>query len=293
MTDTADMHEKMDLATDPSIWAPGGPVEDWTTDYDIRDEAYVEDPVPIWAEMRSKCPIAHTERLGGSWNPTKFDDMRELAKMVPELSSRQPLVMPPAPNAPRAEPLRADDRGRADHGRPADPDLDPAHAAAGLRPAGCGAIQRLHRGAVSSADRRLHRRWSVRRRRRLLTADPAAGDRPHDRRGPGMADQFVHWVNMLLGEGINDPEARMKARDELIGFITEEVTKRATDPQEDLLTELLFMELDDEDRQHHARGRHWHHQPVDRRRHRHDLEFDRLGAVASRHESGRSAAFAR
>ena len=33
-------------------------------------------------------------------DPTKFDDLRALAKMVPELSSRQVLVMPPAPNAP-------------------------------------------------------------------------------------------------------------------------------------------------------------------------------------------------
>ena len=64
---------------------------------------------------------------------------------------------------------------------------------------------------------------------------------------PGMADQFVIWVNDLLGEGLTDPVRRMKARDALIGFITEEVEKRQTDPQEDLLTELLFMELDDPD----------------------------------------------
>ncbi|KAG1647390.1 hypothetical protein GQR58_030640 [Nymphon striatum] len=60
VTDTHDMHAKMKLATDAKIWEPGGPVTDWTTDYDIRDEEYVENPVPIWAEMREKCPIAHT-----------------------------------------------------------------------------------------------------------------------------------------------------------------------------------------------------------------------------------------
>ena len=65
MSDQIDMHEKMQLATSPDIWAPGGPVEDWGTDYDIRDPAYVENPVPLWAEMREKCPIAHTDRLGG------------------------------------------------------------------------------------------------------------------------------------------------------------------------------------------------------------------------------------
>ena len=59
-----------------------------------------------------------------------------------------------------------------------------------------------------------------------------------------MADQFVIWVNAVLGEAMADPEARMKARDELLGFIGVEVAKRQKDPQEDLLTELLFMELD-------------------------------------------------
>ena len=41
------------------------PVSDWATDYDIFDEAYITDPYPIWAELRERCPIAHTERWGG------------------------------------------------------------------------------------------------------------------------------------------------------------------------------------------------------------------------------------
>jgi len=38
------------------------PVDDWATDYDIFDASYVKDPVPVWNELRDKCPIAHTER---------------------------------------------------------------------------------------------------------------------------------------------------------------------------------------------------------------------------------------
>ncbi|NIR39557.1 MAG: hypothetical protein GWN79_19180, partial [Actinobacteria bacterium] len=45
-----------DVASD--VASDTGPVEDWTTDYDIRDPGYIEDPVPIWREMRQKCPIA-------------------------------------------------------------------------------------------------------------------------------------------------------------------------------------------------------------------------------------------
>ena len=71
------------------------PVNDWETDYNIFDKDYVEDPVPIWRDLRGKCPIAHTERWGGSWLPTKYEDLQAFVKMVPALSSKEPLVVPP------------------------------------------------------------------------------------------------------------------------------------------------------------------------------------------------------
>ncbi len=69
MTDTPDMNAKMKLATSMDIWEPGGPVTDWTTDYDIRDEAYIEDPVPIWAEMREKMPHRSYRTIGRILEP--------------------------------------------------------------------------------------------------------------------------------------------------------------------------------------------------------------------------------
>jgi cytochrome P450 len=70
------------------------PVGDWSTDYDIFDPGYVEDPLPVWKELRGTCPIAHTERWGGSWLPTRHADVQAMAKIVPELSSTQMLVTP-------------------------------------------------------------------------------------------------------------------------------------------------------------------------------------------------------
>ncbi len=245
MSDQTDMHEKMKLATSPDIWAPGGPVEDWGSDFDIRDPAYVENPVPIWAEMREKCPIAHTERLGGSWNPTRFDDVRELAKMIPELSSRQVLVMPPAPNAPEmsryeqqiaAAPITADPPIHTWTRRMLLPAFAPRAVArfAEYTEALChelidGFIEEGRcDGAVDYAQQIPPR---------VIAHMIGIGD--------GMADQFVEWVNCLLGDGLFDPERRLQARTELLGFIAAEVEKRQTDPREDLLSELLFMELDD------------------------------------------------
>jgi hypothetical protein len=38
------------------------PVEDWATDFDHTDPAWLADPYPIWADLRQRCPVAHTGR---------------------------------------------------------------------------------------------------------------------------------------------------------------------------------------------------------------------------------------
>ena len=77
--------------------APDSRVHDWATDYDIFDPDYVRDPAPVWDDLRNRCPITRTQRWGGSWMPTRYEDLQKLAKMVPALSSRSPVVVPPSP----------------------------------------------------------------------------------------------------------------------------------------------------------------------------------------------------
>ena len=48
---------------------------DWGTDYDVLDRGYVVDPYPIWDQLRTECPVARTERWGGSWMPTRYEDI--------------------------------------------------------------------------------------------------------------------------------------------------------------------------------------------------------------------------
>jgi len=239
-----DMDSKMNLATSAEIWEPGGPVTDWTTDYDIRDPEYIENPVPMWAEMREKCPVAHTDRLGGSWNPTRFDDLRELAQMVPELSSRQILVMPPAPNSPEqsryeqmiaAAPITADPPIHTWTRRMLLPAFAP-RAVAQYQEFTEVLCHELIDGFIESGQCDGAVQYSQQIPPRVI-AHMIGVD-------PGMADQFVEWVNQILGEGLVEPALRLKARDEMLAYIGAEVQRRIEDPQEDLLTQLIFMELD-------------------------------------------------
>ena len=72
-------------------------VVDWTSDYDIFDPEYVKDPFPVWDELREKCPVAHSERWGGSWMPTRYADLFAIAQDVGHFSSQEVLVVPIGP----------------------------------------------------------------------------------------------------------------------------------------------------------------------------------------------------
>jgi len=70
------------------------PVDDWAKDFDILDTSYVGDPFGIWAELRDRCPIAHTDRRGPTWMPTRYEDVTAIAHDVGHFSSRRVAVIP-------------------------------------------------------------------------------------------------------------------------------------------------------------------------------------------------------
>lgn len=43
------------------------------------------------------CPIAHTDRWGGSWMPTRYEDIAAIAQEYDVFTSRQILVTAPPP----------------------------------------------------------------------------------------------------------------------------------------------------------------------------------------------------
>ncbi|MSY31429.1 MAG: cytochrome P450, partial [Actinobacteria bacterium] len=48
-------------------------VEDFATDFDHADPQWVNNPYPIWEDLRTRCPVAHTDRYGGAWFPATHE----------------------------------------------------------------------------------------------------------------------------------------------------------------------------------------------------------------------------
>ncbi|MBO0821299.1 MAG: cytochrome P450 [Nocardiopsaceae bacterium] len=69
-----------------------GPVADWATDFSHIDPEWAADPYPIQDDLRQRCPIAHTNRFGGAWLPTRYDDVAEIAYDTGRFSSRGIIV---------------------------------------------------------------------------------------------------------------------------------------------------------------------------------------------------------
>jgi cytochrome P450 len=65
-----------------------GPVSDWTTDFSHFEPEYAQNAIAIWADLRDRCPIARTERFGGAWLPTRFEDVAAIAYDTEHFSSR-------------------------------------------------------------------------------------------------------------------------------------------------------------------------------------------------------------
>jgi cytochrome P450 len=68
------------------------PVSDWATDFDHTDPAWVADPFPIWDELRAHCPVAHSDRYGGTWLPLRHDDVAAVAYDTEHFTSRSVVV---------------------------------------------------------------------------------------------------------------------------------------------------------------------------------------------------------
>ena len=68
------------------------PVGDFATDFDHTDPAWVADPYPIWDDLRQRCPVAHSDRYGGTWLPVTHDLVSEVAYDHEHFTSRSVVV---------------------------------------------------------------------------------------------------------------------------------------------------------------------------------------------------------
>jgi len=78
----------------------GSPVTDWSTDFDHTTEGWAAAAPAIWDELRVTCPVAHSERFGGTWLPTRHADVAAIAHDTEHYTSNSVIVADFRPDVP-------------------------------------------------------------------------------------------------------------------------------------------------------------------------------------------------
>ena len=67
-------------------------VEDWASDFDHTDPAWAAAAPAIWEDLRVRCPVAHSDRFGGVWLPTRHEDVSAIAHDTRHFTSESVIV---------------------------------------------------------------------------------------------------------------------------------------------------------------------------------------------------------
>jgi cytochrome P450 len=217
-----------------------GPVTDWATDFDHTDPRWAADPFPIMDDLRGRCPVAHTDRYGGAWLPTRHEDVAAVAYDTERFSSRSIIVgnhRPPLDLAPAggSPPISSDPPFHHGARRLLLPAFAP-QAIARLEPgtrAYCDELlDALDGRDVVDAAVDFAQHIPVR-----VIADMLGFPRDD-------ADIFRGFVHDVL-EGVNKPlEARFETMQRLFTYLSAQIEDHVAHPRDDLTTYLIEAEMD-------------------------------------------------
>jgi cytochrome P450 len=67
--------------------------------FDHHDRDFAADPWPVLADLRARCPVAHSDTYGGFWVVSGYEDIRRVALDDATFSSAETILIPPKKNA--------------------------------------------------------------------------------------------------------------------------------------------------------------------------------------------------
>jgi cytochrome P450 len=216
-----------------------GPVSDWGSDFSHLEPQWSADPYPIQDDLRQRCPIARTERFGGGWLPTRYQDVAAIAYDTERFSSRAIIMSnfrPPRELAPvgGSPPISSDPPFHHDARKlllPAFTKTAVTRQEPATRAFCHSLIDAFEGSDVVDAAHRYAQHIPVRVIADMLGFPPEDGPR------------FLEFVENAL-EGVNlPPEERIARMTKLFDYLVAQVHDHLENPREDLTTYLINAEL--------------------------------------------------
>ncbi len=213
-------------------------VTDWATDFDHTHPDYAAAAPEIWDKLRDECPVAFSERFGGTWLPTRHEDVEAIAKDYEHFTSQGVVVTDERPDIPApmgyAPPITSD---------------PPFHAIARdlLLPAFAPkAIAKLEEGARESCNQLIDE---------ILASDADVIDAAemYSQHIPvrviaqmlGLpqedGDKFRNFIRWILAE---PGQHEVAVEDGLDAYLDAAIADRQANPKDDLITHLCNVEIE-------------------------------------------------
>ncbi len=223
-----------------------GPVSDWQNDFDHADPKYNENIHEIWNDLleNKKCPVAHTERYGGTWLPLTHEYVHEVAYDTDHFTSRSVVVSrlkpsqmeippPPAPIG-SAPPITSDPPFHHEARRL----LLPAFAPKKIEPWEEEVRQICNElidkmGDAEHVDAALQYAQHI----PVMVIARMLGLPLED------SDRFRGWVHLVLEAVNEEPETRRKKFEEFDAYLDYHVQDHIENPRDDLISYLLDAEI--------------------------------------------------
>src|SRR5688500_8172261 len=216
------------------------PMGDWATGFDHTHPDYAAQAPEIWDDLRQRCPVAHSDRFGGTWLPTRHADVSAIAHDSEHFSSESVLVndFKPQGLAPMgfAPPITSDPPFHAQARRLLLPAFSPKEIAR-WEPAARSSCRELldgivqQRGDVVDAASQYAQHIPVRVIAEMLGVPKEDGDRFR---------VFIHRILETPGEGLEG----LQYEDTLDYYLSQVIEDHQRNPRDDLIGYLLNVEMD-------------------------------------------------
>jgi cytochrome P450 len=214
-------------------------------EYDHYDPEFALDPHAVYATLREKCPVSHSENYGGFYVMSKFEDISEILMDAATFSS-WPADTPPTPGHNRALiPLEVDAPDHRRYRMIIDPVFRPKaieHIAASVREYAVELVDAM----VAKREFDFMAEFAVPFPSSVFLRLVGLPSTPQTR------DRLCEWAGTILhttthgaqhGDAEAQTAARMAAGKKLHDFLRGLLDQRMADPGEDLISLLIKAEM--------------------------------------------------
>ncbi|GMU77237.1 MAG: cytochrome P450 [Acidimicrobiia bacterium] len=194
------------------------------------------DPYPTLRLLRDECPVAHSDRHGGFWIFTRYDDVsaalrdhETYSSTIIALPKQKPGTILPTP------PLDQDPPAHTRYRQMLLPFFTPQRTAA-LEPVARRTARDLAAALDGTGGCEAMSAYCFPMPTVVLGAilGVPAGDQP----------MFLDWTVKIVEHGGTDPKGAQQANQEIYAYLRDLLAARRHDPRDDILTFLLHADLD-------------------------------------------------